>query len=90
VIDDDSDVKVGAEGIIEEKKFINHFEITSTLIHKWSTRTLVLPSSSQAKWKLLCEFLGNVPPVAPYPALTGHGQRQLSITENNRSKNSRH
>jgi len=49
-------------------------------IQKWSGRTLVLPSTSD-KWKPLCEFLSNVPPVTPYPVCLELGQRQLNLTE---------
>jgi len=52
----------------------------SSHIQKWSGRTLVLPSTSD-KWKLLCEFLSNVPPVTPYPVCSELGQRQLNLTE---------
>jgi len=34
-------------------------------IQEWSERVLVLQSSEQRKWKLLCEFLGIVPPASP-------------------------
>ncbi len=82
VIDDDSDVKIGTEGILKEKMFTKYFQITPTLIQKWSTRTLVLPSYGQTNWKLLCEFLSSVPPVASYPKLPGRGQRKLNPTKN--------
>lgn len=81
VVDYDSDVKVGTAGIVEEKRFVKHFETTSTIIQKWSERILVLSSYTPTKWKSLCEFLGSVPPVAPYPTLPDQGQRQLRLTE---------
>lgn len=52
------------------KKVPAHFQ-------RWSDRVLILPLNSSKKWKLLCEFLGTVPPASPYPSLAEKGQRKI-------------
>ncbi|MEL7834993.1 family 16 glycosylhydrolase [Fodinibius sp. Rm-B-1B1-1] len=58
----------------------------SKYIDGWSERFLVLPSTEQRKWKLLCEFLGTVPPASPYPSLPEKGKRMISQHNRKRSK----
>jgi GR25 family glycosyltransferase involved in LPS biosynthesis len=50
-------------------------------IRQWSDRILILPKPAAAKWKLLCEFLGSVPPASSYPELSERGQRRLYVAE---------
>ncbi|WP_318451456.1 family 16 glycosylhydrolase [Photobacterium leiognathi] len=45
---------------------------------RWSNRVLFLSLNNIGDWKLICEFLGIVPPVCAYPSLVELGKRQLS------------
>lgn len=53
-----------------------------SLTDNWSDRSLVLTSYTVGKWKMLCEFLGLVPPASPYPKLRELGQRKLDKKNN--------
>lgn len=68
--------------ILDENIFINRIQKPSQLLPRWKERALILPADSQNQWKLLCEFLGSVPPAAAYPELPESGQRMLCINNN--------
>jgi hypothetical protein len=44
---------------------------------KTPDRLLILQARSSNEWKVICEFLGYVPPLSPYPSLVDRTQRRL-------------
>jgi len=81
MIDNDFNEKSDMLETLEEKISFKHNQTASVIASQWSDKILILPSSTQNKWKSLCEFLGNVPPPTAYPTLLDLGQRQLNHIE---------
>ncbi len=47
----------------------------------WANRVLYLTDDHQSKWRVLCEFLGTVPPASSYPTIRELGQRRLEVDD---------